>query len=136
MGEFIIISKPNSYSIWVFFLSPESNNLYLPGPCFNVQMWPVLALPLQFEVLMVHSAGDGGVYHYFKTQFLLNLGVLFSPESDNLYLPGPCVNVQMWPVLALPLHFEVLMVHSAGHGGVYHYFKTQFLLNLGVLFFP
>src|SRR6266568_1682184 len=77
-----------------------------------------------------------GVYHYFKTQFQLNFGILFPPESDNLYLPGPCFNVQMWPVLALPLHFEVLMVHSAGHGGVYYYFKTQFLLNLGVLFFP
>src|SRR6266567_3349079 len=85
MGEFIIISKPNSYSIWVFFLSPESDSLYLPGLCFNVQMWPVLALPLHFEVLMVHSAGHGGVYHYFKTQFLLNLGVLFSPLKVIIY---------------------------------------------------
>jgi len=79
MGKCIIISTPNSCSILVFFFSSESDNLYLLGPCFNVQMWPVLALQLHFEVLMIHSAGHGGVYHYFNTQFLLNLGVLFFP---------------------------------------------------------
>ncbi len=59
MGECIIISKPNSYSIWVFFFSPESDNLCLPGPCFNVQMWPVLVLQFHFEVLMFHTGVDG-----------------------------------------------------------------------------
>src|SRR6266568_1959015 len=93
MGEFIIISKPNSYSIWVFFFLPESDNLYLPGPCFNVQMWPVLALPPHFEVLMVHSAGHGGVYHYFKTQLLLNLGVFFLLK---VIVYSYQVHVSMW----------------------------------------
>src|SRR6266567_2524925 len=104
MGEFIIISKPNSYSIWVFFFPPESDNLYLPGPCFNLQMWPVLAFPLHFEVLMVHSAGHGGVYHYFKTQILLNLGVLFFP-CKRQFIPSrsmfQCANVaSIGPVIS------------------------------------
>jgi len=60
----------------------------------------------------------------------------FPPESDVLYLLGSCFNVQMWPVLVLQCHFEFLMYHSAGNGGVYRYFNTQLWLKFGVLFFP
>src|SRR5436853_309804 len=77
--ECIIISAPNSGSILVFFFFPERDFLYLPGPCFNMQMWPVLVLQCHSEFLMFPSAGDGGVYHYFSTQFWSNLGVLFFP---------------------------------------------------------
>src|SRR6266567_517035 len=85
MWECIIISKPNSYSIWMFFVSPESVNLYLPVPCFNVQMWPVLALQLHFENLMFHSAGDGGVYHYFKIPILTQIRCSFFPLKAMIY---------------------------------------------------
>jgi len=59
----------------------------------------------------------------------------FPPESDVLYLLGSCFNVQTWPVLVLQCHFEFLMYHSAGNGGVYRYFNTQLWLKFGVLFF-
>ena len=59
--ECIIISAPNSGSILVFFFSPESNNLYLSVPCFNVSMWPVLVLQFHFEVLMFCTRGDRSV---------------------------------------------------------------------------
>ena len=42
-------------------------------------MWPVLVLQCHFEFLMFPSVGDGGVYHYFSTQFWFNLGILFFP---------------------------------------------------------
>ena len=58
--ECMIIWGPNSYSIWVFFVSPESDLLYLLRPCFNIKMWPVLVLQFHFEVVMFHSAGEGG----------------------------------------------------------------------------
>lgn len=76
-GECMIIWAPNSYSIGLFFFSPESDFLYLLRLCFNIKMWPVLVLQFHFEVLMFHSARDGGVYQYFNTQFWLNFGVLF-----------------------------------------------------------
>ena len=83
--ECIIISAPNSGSILVFFFSPESNFLYLLIACFNVQMWPLLLLQFHFEVLMFHLVDDGGVYHYFNTQFLLNLCVLFFFQKAIIY---------------------------------------------------
>jgi hypothetical protein len=55
----------------VFFFSPEGVGLCLPGTCFNIKMWPLLALQLNLEVLMFRTGGDGhwGGYH-------LNLGDL------------------------------------------------------------
>ena len=100
MGECIIISAPNSGPILVFFFSPERDFLYLPGPCFNMQMWPVLVLQCHFKCLMFHSTSDG-VYHYFNTHFWLNFGDLFFSESVNLYLSGPFSNVSLWPALTL-----------------------------------
>src|SRR6266568_3005689 len=58
-GGYIIILTLNSYSISVFFVATESDNLYLSGPCFNVLMWPVLVLQFHFEALIFHTGVDG-----------------------------------------------------------------------------
>ena len=74
-GDTIILT-PNSCSILVFFVATEIYILYLSGPCFNVQMWPVLVLQFHFEVLMFQQEEMERVYHYFNIQFLLNFSVL------------------------------------------------------------
>jgi hypothetical protein len=113
------IFTPNSCSILVFFFSPESVGLCLPGTCFNVKMWPVLVLQFQFEVLMFHTLGEGNIFTPNSCSILV---FFFSPESVGLYLPGTCCNVKMWPVLVLQFHFEVFMFHAPGQ-----YLHTQFL---------
>jgi hypothetical protein len=42
----------------------------------------------------------------------------FSSESDNLNCLRPSFNVEMWPVLALQFHFEVLMFHPGDGEGI------------------
>ena len=75
-GLNIIIFTPISGSIWVFLDASESYGLYLSGPFFSVQMWPVLVVQFHFEVFMLEAGGDVGEYHYFYSHFLLNFGVL------------------------------------------------------------
>src|SRR6266702_4389478 len=102
--------------ILVFFVATESDSLYLSGPCFTVQMWPVWVLQFHFEVLMFHTGGDGeGKYIVILTLNSCSILVCFvATESDSLYLSGPCFNVSMWPVLVLQFHFKVLMFHTGG----------------------
>ena len=54
-----IISAPNSGPILVFFFSPEGYFLYLPGPCFNMQMWPVFVVQFQSAFLSFDAEGEG-----------------------------------------------------------------------------
>ncbi len=115
-GGYIIILTPNFCSILVFFIATESNGLYLSGPCFNVEMWPVLVLQFHFEVLMFHTGGDGECIITSTPNSCSILVFFVATESDSLYLSGPCFNVEMWPVLVLQFHFEVLMFHTGGDG--------------------
>ena len=88
-----------------------------------------------FEFWSIIQQHGQRISDFLKTHFLLNFGIFFSPESDFLYLSGPCFNVLMWPLLVLHFHIEVLMFHTGGDRSV-SLFQHPILVQSWYSFFP
>jgi len=134
--ECMIISTPNSYSIWVFFFFPWKR-FFIPlktmFQCANVAS---IGSAISFRSFDVSHRRRWGVYDYFNTQFLLNLGVLFFPWQ-RFFIPlktiFQCANVAS---IGLAMSFRVFDLSLSRRWGSVSLFQHPILTQFWCSFFP